>query len=215
MIRILFVFGDVLKKGGTEKVMLNIFDHIDRSRFSIDFLLLTDEPDNSDAATHIRENGGQIYQIIRRGKDHKEHLRQLDEFFREHTYDIVHTHMDAIGDEALIAARRAGVAVRVAHSHSTRQRSKTGGVKGCLHGLYLKLERERLRKNATHFVACSQQAGKWLFGETICAGKRYLELKNAIELERYSYSEEKRAQVRELLGIQPDQCFGVRKIRNL
>ncbi len=207
MINILFVFGDIFKRGGTETVMRSIYDHIDRGRFHIDFLLLSDDPDDTEFTKHIGECGGFVYHIVRRGKDYSRHKRELKRFFKEHKYDIVHTHMDAIGDEVLSEAKRAGIKVRVAHSHNTAQVT-SHSLLGLLHGAVIGIERLRLRSYATCYVACSSEAGEWLFGEKRCKGDNYLLFRNAIDLDKFMFSRERYIKVRESLGIGEEAVVG-------
>ena len=201
-LRILFVFGCPLKKGGTENVMSNIVKNIDLEMFHIDFLIFDKTPDTSEDKKYLESLGCRFYQITARGTDRKLHNKELDEFFKEHKYDIVHTHMDAIGEEALKAAKKHGVKARIAHSHNTDQLDNPKGLKDHLHRAYLKYEKHLLRRYADYYVACSPEAGKWLFGERRCSGDNYLLLTNAIESSKYSYDEEIRAEVRNELGLE-------------
>ena len=201
-LRILFVFGCPLKKGGTENVMINIVKNIDRDRFHIDFLIFDKTPDQSDDKKYLESLGCRFYQITARGVDRKLHNRELDEFFRDHKYDIVHTHMDAIGEEALKAAKKHGVKALIAHSHNTDQLDNPKGLKDHLHKCYLIYEKHLLRRYAGYFVACSPEAGKWLFGDKICNSDKYLLLKNSIDSSAYSYDEETRNAVRKKLGLE-------------
>lgn len=200
-LRILFVFGCPLKKGGTENVMINIVKNIDRDRFHIDFLIFDKTPDQSDDKKYLESLGCGFYQITARGVDRKLHYRELDEFFRDHKYDIVHTHMDAIGEEALKAAKKHGVKALIAHSHNTDQLDNPKGLKDHLHKCYLIYEKHLLRRYAGYFVACSPEAGKWLFGEKICNGDKYLLLNNSIDSSAYAYDEYTRNAVRKELGL--------------
>lgn len=200
-LRILFVFGCPLKKGGTENVMINIVKNIDRDRFHIDFLIFDKTPDQSDDMKYLESLGCGFYQITARGVDRKLHNRELDEFFRDHKYDIVHTHMDAIGEEALKAAKKHGVKALIAHSHNTDQLDNPKGLKDHLHKCYLIYEKHLLRRYAGYFVACSPEAGKWLFGEKICNGDKYLLLNNSIDSSAYAYDEYTRNAVRKELGL--------------
>ena len=198
-LRILFVFGCPLKKGGTENVMINIVKNIDRDRFHIDFLIFDKTPDQSDDKKYLELLGCRFYQITARGVDRKLHNRELDEFFRDHKYDIVHTHMDAIGEEALKAAKKHGIKALIAHSHNTDQLDNPKGLKDRLHKCYLIYEKHLLRRYAEYFVACSPEAGKWLFGEKICNGDKFLLLKNSIDSS--AYDEDTRNAVRKDLGL--------------
>ncbi len=201
-LRILFVFGCPLKKGGTENVMINIVKNIDREMFHIDFLIFDKTPDTSDDKKYLESLGCRFYQITARGIDRKIHNKELEEFFKEHKYDIVHTHMDAIGEEALKAAKKHGIKARIAHSHNTDQLDNPKGLKDHLHRAYLKYEKHLLRHYAEYYVACSPEAGKWLFGKKRCSGDNYLLLTNAVESSKYSYDEAIRDEVRKELGIE-------------
>ena len=200
-LRILFVFGCPLKKGGTENVMINIVKNIDRDRFHIDFLIFDKAPDQSDDKKYLESLGCRFYQITARGADRKLHNRELDQFFRDHEYDIVHTHMDAIGEEALKAAKKHGIKALIAHSHNTDQLDNPKGLKDHLHKCYLIYEKHLLRRYAEYFVACSPEAGKWLFGDKICNGDKYLLLNNSIDSSAYAYDEYTRNAVRKELGL--------------
>ena len=200
-LRILFVFGCPLKKGGTENVMINIVKNIDRDRFHIDFLIFDKTPDQSDDKKYLESLGCRFYQITARGADRKLHNRELDQFFRDHEYDIVHTHMDAIGEEALKAAKKHGIKALIAHSHNTDQLDNPKGLKDHLHKCYLIYEKHLLRRYAEYFVACSPEAGKWLFGDKICNGDKYLLLNNSIDSSAYAYDEYTRNAVRKELGL--------------
>lgn len=201
-LRILFVFGCPLKKGGTENVMINIVKNIDREMFHIDFLIFDKTTDTSDDKKYLESLGCRFYQITARGVDRKLHNKELDDFFRDHRYDIVHTHMDAIGEEALKAAKKHGIKARIAHSHNTDQLDNPKGLKDHLHRAYLKYEKHLLRRYAEYYVACSPEAGKWLFGERICNGENYLVLNNAIDIAEYSFNEQTRNRIRKELGLE-------------
>ena len=63
-------------------------------------------------------------------------------------------------------------------------------------------EKHLLRRYAEYFVACSPEAGKWLFGDKICNSEKYLLLKNSIDSSAYSFDEETRNEVRKELGLE-------------
>ncbi len=190
MINILFVFGSIFAKGGTEAVMMNIVKYIDKDNFHIDFLIMDNIPDHTEESRYLKKQGTNFYYITRRGVNYRKHIQELNLFFRYHCYDIVHTHMDAIGEEALKFAKRYGVKSRIAHSHSTEQLANPRGIKEFFHRKYLLLEKKLLRKYGTHFIACSPEAGKWLFGDKICKQPNYKLFKNAIDVSKYVFSED-------------------------
>ena len=52
--------------------------------------------------------------------------------------------------------------------------------------------------NTTNFIACSGEAAKWLFPKNV---EKSILLKNGIEYEQFSFSNEIRKQVREELNF--------------
>ena len=208
MINILFVFADIFKKGGTEAVMFNIFNNINKSSFHIDFLILSNKEDNTEETNYLKKNGAKIFYITSRGDDYLKHKRELRLFFENNHYDIVHTHMDAIGAEVLKEALRSGVRVRIAHSHNTNQLPNPKGIKEYLHKVVIMCEKIMTRKLANGYVACSTEAAKWLFGRNVVKQKNYLLFRNAIDVKKYVYSEEVRNEMRKRLGVVGKHVIG-------
>ena len=208
MYRILFAFPGHFKKGGTEAVMFNIFNNIDRDQFHIDFLLTDDEPDHTPETAYLKENGADVYYVCSRSKSLRQQRIQLREFFQKHTYDAVHTHMNTLGADVLQIAKQCGVKTRIAHSHNTSFQLTVRNVKDCLHYAYLVNEMYKLRKYATNQIACSTEAGEWLFGKRLCRQETYYLLRNAIDVSRFAYSPELRQKVRDALGIGDQFVFG-------
>ena len=89
----------------------------------------------------------------------------------------------------LKVAQKAGVPIRIAHSHSSNQDKNFKYI--------LKLYYKRhIFRYATSLFACSVEAGKWMFGK-----HSFSVLPNAIDTKQYIFNYEKRYQVREALGL--------------
>ena len=113
-------------------------------------------------------------------------------------YKIVHSHINALSVFSLWAAKSAKVPIRIAHSHSTSNKKewKKNIVKNLL--------RPFSKKFATHYFACTEHAGRWLFGnKEYNKGSVYL-LNNAIDLEKFAYNEKIRIKKRKELNIDDD-----------
>ena len=202
-INILFVYRGPFNKGGMENVMINICKYIDKELFHIDFLILDKAEDNSSEKKYLETLGCKFYAITSRKDDFLLHINELDDFFNSHQYDIVHTHMDAIGDEALRIARKHNVRIRIAHSHNTDfVLVNNTGIIGFFHKKYMILEKYLLRYYANYYIACSTEAGEWLFGRKICHGPNYLMLNNFIELNNFIYDENIRKVMRSELHVE-------------
>ena len=86
----------------------------------------------------------------------------------------------------------------IIHSHST---SNGRGVVAILKNL-LQLP---LRFQADYLFACSNEAGKWLFGKNVTKKRNYFLFSNAIPVEKYLYNSEIRKKYRVDLNL--ENCF--------
>jgi hypothetical protein len=99
MINVLYALNGVFHKGGTETVILNYFNNIDRNDFEIDFLVHGSQEENRENETHkyLESCGSKIFYVTPRGKNYIANKRDIRDIFRINQYDIVHSHMDAAG----------------------------------------------------------------------------------------------------------------------
>lgn len=190
-IRVAQVVGKMLG-GGVEAVVMNYYRHIDRSKVQFDFLV------DSDSTLVPREEieslGGRVFEIP--PYQHViEYQRELQRLFKEEGWRIVHSHINALSVFPLRAAKKAGVPVRIAHSHSTS--GKGEHAKNVLKTVL----KTQANCYPTHRFACSKFAGEWLFGK----GADFEVVYNAIDLDRFRFNEEARAQARADLGLVGDQ----------
>ena len=102
--------------GGVEATIMNHYRHIDRSRVQFDFVVQTDS--TLVPREEIESLGGRVF-AVPSYKNPVAYMRGLERLFRQTHPDIVHSNMNAISVFTLCAAKRAGVPVRIAHSHST------------------------------------------------------------------------------------------------
>ena len=210
MYKILFGLNGMFYHGGTEAVVLNIFKHIDKTQFHIDFLV--HGADTSDNLIHknLVEAGASIFYVTPRYISYKHNIAEISDVLSRNHFDIVHSHMDASGYFLVHLAKKQGIKGRIAHSHNTATqflRSRTY-LRNIPHRLLLEYAKYGLRKEATHFIACSDAAGRWLFGNNICNSPNYLLYKNGIDLEKYLYNESVRRQIRKELGMEENFIIG-------
>ena len=192
-LRVLQVVGQMYR-AGAETLLMNLYRNIDRNLVQFDFL--THRQERGDYDDEIEALGGNVYCLCPMSlQNSAKYARMLGDFFREHPYyRIVHSHLDAMSSLPLAAAKRAGVEVRIAHSHNTAfPRDKK---------YPLRLVSQKLIPlTATHYFACSDESAKFLFPKQVFEKKNYQVLKNAIELNLFAYREEVRKQMRAELGI--------------
>lgn len=116
--RILQVVND-MHRAGLETMLMNYYRNIDRTKIQFDFL--THRPYKSDYDDEILSLGGRMYYAPRLyPQNYIQYFRWMDKFFEEHLeYQIMHSHIDSMSYLPLLAAKRANVPVRIAHSHNT------------------------------------------------------------------------------------------------
>ena len=190
-IRIAQVIGKWLG-GGVEAVIMNYYRNIDRSKIQFDFIC--DSDSINIPYDEIEKLGGRVilcppYQQIFK------YIKELIKIFKENDYKIVHSNINALSIFPLYAAKKAGVPIRIAHSHSTSNKKewKKNLIKNCL--------RPFSKVYATHYFACSELAGRWLFGNKVFDSKKVTIINNAIDVDMFEYDENVRNKKRKELGI--------------
>ncbi|MFC4735409.1 glycosyltransferase family 1 protein [Bacillus daqingensis] len=177
-----------MNRGGAETLLMNLYRSIDRNRIQFDFLTSFEGVYDDE----IRRLGGRIYRIpsIRSGP--KKYVKGLDQFFHEHPETIIiHAHMDKLSGIVLERAHKAGVPIRIAHSHNTSSEGSS------LIKMYKWGAGKKIKFSATHFIACSKEAGRWLFPDQ----NDYLVLTNTIRTESFLFNKMNRRRIRVQLGL--------------
>ncbi|MDD4564170.1 MAG: glycosyltransferase [Eubacteriales bacterium] len=191
------------KGGGINSFLMDLYRNIDRDKIQFDFLVHRAEIGSSEE--EIIKLGGKIYRVPPINPfHHRGYLVSLKAFFENHKeYQIIHAHNNAFSMYPLRAAKRARVPIRIAHSHTALKNKNIN--KKTVFILYTK---SKIKKYSTHFFACSDIAGQWLFGKDTLNNKNYKTLYNAIDMNSFIYNPEKRIKIRELLGLEGKFVIG-------
>lgn len=199
-IRILHVFG-ALNRGGAEAMIMNIYGNMDTSKIQFDFIIHTKE--KCDFTDEIVKLGGKIYSVpAYRGLNHFAYKKAWKDFFHRHPeYKIVHGHMRSTAAIYMSIAKKYGIKT-IAHSHSTASRGNR------LERLVKNLMQIPIRYIADYLFACSNEAGRWLFGKRSLRKDNYRVIKNAIETEKYVFNEAIRNEMRKKIGVEDKFVVG-------
>lgn len=200
-IKILY-FIDTMGCGGIQQFALEIMKKIDKDKFAIDFLLLDDGKTHPFEET-LNELNIKIYKLkgiwLEKPLDFIKYCKALDKFFKEHhDYKIVHMHSSSKNFMVLKLAKKYGIKIRIAHSHSTGFAS-SNKLKVIVGNVLKKI----LRKYTTHCFACSKLAGKWLFGD-----EEIKLIHNGVDYEKFKINQDRRKQLRKELGIDDNLVIG-------
>lgn len=158
--RILHVL-DSLERGGIAAWLMTVLRQLDPDRFHMDFLVHTDSVCAYD--DEARSLGAGIIPL----PQHKNFLSYSARFsgvLKEHgPYDVLHGHCHRFTGLNLFLASRAGVPIRIAHSHNDLRSVATawGPARRVYHGLMDRL----IDRYATVGLAASRMAAEDLFGE--------------------------------------------------
>lgn len=191
--RILLVFGK-LNRGGAETLAMNIYRAIDREKIQFDFIVHTQ--DHCDYDDEITSLGGRIYRLPQYNiLNHYIYKKAWRNFFEGHPeYRIIHAHMTGSAAVFLPIAKRYGL-YTISHSHIALSQK---GLRQTVINLY----RIPLRNISDYLFACSDDAGRWLFGKNVGKRNNYRVIRNGVDTDKFSYSEESRKKIRKEFSIE-------------
>lgn len=185
-IKILHISG-TMNIGGQETFIMNILRNIDKEKYQIDIVVHSNEKGFFD--DEIKKLGGQIYCITPISKGVIKHCLDLAKVIKKGNYKIIHRHAatTVIWIE-MLTAMLCRVKKRIVHSHS-----KSNDRNQFVH----KLNKPLLNLFTNCRLACSREAGEFLFGEK----SQFKIIPNGIKTSDFRYSLKKRKKIRDELKI--------------
>ena len=149
---------------------------------------------DEDLTDEITKNGSRLYELEYRLKSPIKYIKDLARIIREGRYDIVHAHGNSctLAIE-MLAAKMENIKIRIAHSHNTSSKYKIAHM----------ILRKTFDKNYTYGLACSREAGKWLFKEA-----PFTVLKNGIDSKKYIFNKRIREEYRKKLDLENCKVIG-------
>lgn len=178
--------------GGVEAFVMNYYRELSGQGISFDFVCMYEKIAYEE---EIKSLGGRIFYVPNVKKDYFGYVKQLRRVLEQEKYDAVHVNMlSAANIVPLRLAKEAGVKKVIAHSHNA-------SAPGLVRKLMDKWNRPKISRYATVKLACGEAAGRWLFGDTAFENGEITLISNAIDVEKYSFSMEKREKLRRELGL--------------
>lgn len=185
-----------MNRAGAETMIMNIYRHIDRSKLQFDFVVYSDE--KQDYEDEIIQLGGSVIHIpIKRGVAMVKSIAAIRKILKTNgPYCAIHAATLFNSAYAMLASLFIPNLVRVVHSHNTRNTLKNS----VLNRVYEFLSRLIITSIGQKFIACGEEAGKFLFGKKFT--QKGLVLNNAIDVDLfYNTNEDAVARLRVELGI--------------
>ena len=189
-----------LQIGGAEKVTRDIGLYPDSKEFETHYIVFGDQMGAYERQLTAR--GCKIFHMPSPGANYREYLRTLKQLMQKYPYTAVHAHTMFNAGWVMWQARRMGVPVRVAHSHSALDNQggwKTRAYEAAMRALILAC--------STDLVTCGEQAGIRLFGKNAYRKRGKLIL-NGIDVRAYRFDPAARDRIRAQLGLTDSFVIG-------
>jgi glycosyltransferase involved in cell wall biosynthesis len=199
-VRVLQVHSE-LQWGGVERWLLQVSRSIDRSAYQFDFFAANVDPDWQSAIESLHLG---LIPSPRPRHVWRYALSLRRALERRPRYDVIHCHFLDHSGGLLREAAKAGVPVRIAHSHLD-----VGPILGRMAAyrrVYFRLQNRLLRRYATRGIAASSAAAASMFGREWMGDRRWSVLHCGIDLTPF---EQPRQRIRDDLGFASDDIvFG-------
>lgn len=203
-IRILQFGFSPTKYYGTESVILNLYRHIDRSRYQFDFLV-DHKYEAIDYEAEVEALGGHVYrQYYALNEKNQQGYISPDQFWSLHPeiQGGAHLNLDCYDNyrtQLIAAAKKRGLPIRIIHMHSAPRGSSVSLRIRIRHPLFLPF----ITQSSNQLLACSETAGRYGFQK-----RPYKILPNAIDTGKFAFDQAVRNQLRKQHGLTDKLVLG-------
>lgn len=194
MIKVLQIIPSLQDGGGVQNRLMDNYQNIDRNKIRFDFIV--HGYDIGSLEKEVIDLGGAVHHVARKRDSILKNIIDIASVIKKGNYDIVQCHMEYASAIPLFFSFVFGIKHRIVHGHvvdvtTPNINSKTNTVLSKLINIF-----------ATDFWACSKNAGRWLLKRN---RDDLIIIPNAINVEAYKFSKEKRNMIREKFGLK-DEC---------
>lgn len=142
----------------------------------------------------ISNGSSNLYVLPEKNKNLITYIRALASIIRNGKYEVVHVHGNsALIFPELLAAKIGKAKIRIAHSHNTT----------CKFPFMESLARPLFHVLYTERLACSTEAGKWMFKD-----RKFTIMKNGIHLDNFEFCNDIREKIRKELNCENSLVLG-------
>lgn len=174
--------------GGIESLLMNVYDAIDKDKYQFDFLA----SGKGNYQDDLINKGAHIYVM----PDFKNLMAYRRKFLNvlNNNYDIIHFHKNSAANiiPIYLAKHHISHPKIIVHSHNSAP-SHNNIFTSSMH----KLNRKYINKIADEKVACSELAGKWMYGKK----SKFTIINNGIDTDRFTFSSAERKSIRDKYNI--------------
>lgn len=143
----------------------------------------------------LLENGYAVYRVPHLKKNPLGYFRTVKHLIKEKEYDCVYVNMlTAANVLPIVLADVLGIKKIILHAHANST------IQGFSRRFLHNINKGYCNKKATLRLACSEDAGRWIFGN-----HDFEIIPNAINCKKFSYDDKARKEIRNKLNIRDDQ----------
>lgn len=187
--------------GGAETFLMKMYRHLDKTQYQMDFIVATQKECFYDK--EIASLGGRLFHIPLHTEHPIEAFKRIKETVRDNKYDyVLKVLVSPIGVIDLYAAKRGGATHLCARSCNSAPRESF--VRKVINTIL----RKDLCNITTVKLAPSDLAARYTFGNSAYEHNEVMILHNALDLEQFRFSENKRKRIREELGLGDSYVIG-------
>lgn len=191
-VRVLHFVPSLSRSSGVMSVIMNYYRNIDRDKVQFDFIYFTRSDDTY--KEEIKSYGGNTY-LVPKPSLKPVFKAELLKTITSSKYIALHNHVVFLTSYLAPIAKKNDIKNVITHCHATMYSDKM------INSIRNQLLCLGFKKHATHYFACSEAAGRFLYGkESMDAGKVVV-INNAIDYEKFRFNEAIRNRVRCELGM--------------
>lgn len=198
--RILHLTSTLEKSSGVMNIIMSYANILKNNGIYFDFLYFNESDHNYQK--EIELNGGRIYKISRPklGLKYKNYIKEvLINLNKNNSYKILHIHDVYLTFLFAPIAKKQGIDNIITHSHATSYSDKK------LNALRNRILCLNIKKHSTKYVACSNAAGRFLYGDKAFDKGLVTVIPNAIDVDKFRFDILSRDELRKEYNIKDDE----------
>lgn len=182
--------------GGVASYLLSRYEYINQQDVHFDFLFCQKKSFGSHSNDDVVENSyiGELAALKEKNYPHNYFIlyKRMRKFLDSNNYDVVHVNTGSlpVTFSCLLAAKKSGVGIRIAHSHSTNYKNGKLNTMIILRPIRCFLQK-KICDLSTNRLACSDMAARNMFGNS-----SYEKIENGIKISNFKYDNLIRSRVR-------------------
>lgn len=184
------------KTSGIDKYLLSVLEIATKSGVKLDFLTNKADPE---LKAMLSEHHSELFEVSTL-KNPLKHYRDVKRILESGNYDTAYFNIsEPLNMMGARAAKKCKVRT-VIHSHNSKV-YVSGKLKLAVRMAVNRICKRILYRYGDLFLACSGQAGQWLYPDKIVRSDKFHIIFNAVDTSRFFPDTEKRSDIRKMLGI--------------